>query len=156
MAQNAATAAIYGMPMPQFINIHWEANGKVETLRFWGYARTIQDPISAMVERVDIELRQEAIFAIPRGAETDKALKKQHRKRKREEAAKQKADDRRATRLMRRMAEATVAEVREEERVRREEERARRAEENAEEVRQLREAEDRLLAGERVDEESRA
>ena len=56
---------------------------------------------------------------------------------------------------MRRMAEATVAKVREEERARREEERARRAEENAEEVRQLREAEYRLLAGDGVDKESR-
>ena len=145
MAQQAAVSAVYGMPTPQFVTINWEYEGKVETLRFGGYAHTVQDPISAMVERVEVELRQEAIFAVPQGAETKKALQKRQRKRRREENVKKAKDEQRAKQILRRMVEATMAKIREEER-------AWRAKENAKEARQLWEEERRLLVG--ADDES--
>ena len=77
-------------PTQQLIQINWiDEDGKVESVRVWGYARTVNDPLMTG-PRVDVEVLQSALFGVQSGSATNKALQKITRKRKRrEEAARQ-------------------------------------------------------------------
>ena len=71
------------MPAPsqQLIQINWVSEGgKVESVRVWGYARTVTDPISA-VPRVDVEVLQSALFGVQAGGATTRALRRINKKR---------------------------------------------------------------------------
>ena len=84
MAQNAAPFT-GPVPAKQFIQLHWtEEDGKVQVIRFWGYARSVPDPL-INGPRVDIEMCQPAIIGIPEGLQTARAQRKIERKKRRRE-----------------------------------------------------------------------
>ena len=85
MAQSVQTPG-FTNPMVQLISINWEEDGVVNTIRMWGHARTVTDPVTHAA-RVDVELRQKAIFSFPYGAATTAELGRMEKKRKREKQA---------------------------------------------------------------------
>ena len=74
-AASASAATAPNVPLKQFISLSWENNGNVQLFRFWGYARTVNDPIMG-TSRVDIELTQQAVFGVAPGAPTRRELRK--------------------------------------------------------------------------------
>lgn len=95
-------------PAQQLIQINWiDGDGKVDSVRVWGYARTVNDPLM-IGPRVDVEVLQSALFGIQPGSAINKALQKITRKRKRREEAVRKDRKRKLDDLFLRVAERAV------------------------------------------------
>ena len=95
-------------PAQQLIQINWVDNeGRIDNVRVWGYARTISDPLSP-VARVDVEVVQSALFGVPAGAATTRALRRLNRKRRREEKEAEEARKRKREEFMWEMGEKAV------------------------------------------------
>ena len=107
---SAPAAAVPNVPQKQFITLSWENNGNAQTFRFWGYARSVTDPIMG-TSRVDIELTQQALFGVAPGMPTRRELKKIRRKRKAEMEAFQEEKKRRMTEVIQKTAKAIVKEA---------------------------------------------
>ena len=111
-AASAPAANAPNVPMKQYICLSWENNGHVQMFRFWGYARTVNDPIMG-TSRVDIELTQQAVIGVAPGAPTCRELKKIRWKRKAEDEAVREEKRQRINEVIQRTARAIVRDMRE-------------------------------------------
>ena len=68
---------------PQLITLTWTSEeGRVESVRLWGFARTVTDCLWA-APRIDVEVLQTAVYGVQRGEPTNNFLRETGRKRRR-------------------------------------------------------------------------
>ena len=80
MAQVTAAS----LPAPQLVTITWMDDEQPQTVRLWGHARNVLDPLTP-ASRVDIEVVQAHLPGLPQGAATSRQLQRFRRKRQREQ-----------------------------------------------------------------------